>query len=264
MNLDEEETINDNLLSVPDGIFENNGILYKKSNYRNNNDYSYSDIKNNVIDASRMYDIFLCKPKDEKDNDNIIGLETFDSYEKLYIQKQSSINSEKEVDKNNLLNKKRNREKIFGITKESKEEKNKPRKIIRGRKKSSINNKKIHNLLSEDNIVNKIKGHFFGFIRDIIEKKSQGRIKFKKLQYKYIANLKKNQNENLLKTKMKDILSNLPISKKYKKYKEYENKVIIDKIYEEKKEKNVIKILNLTFNQLFIIFRRNLKKPEDA
>ena len=63
---------------------------------------------------------------------------------------------------------------------------------------------------------------------------------------------------------MKDILSKLPISKKYKKYNEYENKFIIDKIYEEKKEKNVIKILNLTFNQLFIIFRRNLKKPEDV
>ena len=74
-------------------------------------------------------------------------------------------------------------------------------------------------------------------MRDVIEKKSQGGIKFKKLQYKYIANLKKNQNENLLKTKMKDILSKLPICKKYKKYKEYENKVIIDKIYEEKKKR---------------------------
>ena len=63
---------------------------------------------------------------------------------------------------------------------------------------------------------------------------------------------------------MKDILSNLPISKKYKKFKEYENKVIIDKIYKEKKEKKVISILNLTFNQLFILFRRNLKKPDDA
>ena len=63
---------------------------------------------------------------------------------------------------------------------------------------------------------------------------------------------------------MRYILSNIPISKKYKKFKEYENKTIIDKIYEEKKEKDVIKILNLTFNQLFIIFRKNLKKPEDA
>ena len=269
MNLDEEETINDNFLSKSNSIFKKNDILYTKPNYTINNNRTNSDVNNLVFDASRMYEFFPYKSKDEDDNQSqqyTNGTDYWEYCANLFINKQSSINNfpEKEVNKINLLNKKRNREKIFGITKESKEEKNKPRKIIRGRKKSSIHNKKIHNLLSEDNIVNKIKGHFFGFIRDIIEKKSQGRIKLKKLQYKYIANLKKNQNENLLKTKMKDILSNLPISKKYKKYKEYENKVIIDKIYEEKKEKNVIKILNLTFNQLFIIFRRNLKRPEDA
>ena len=81
---------------------------------------------------------------------------------------------------------------------------------------------------------------------------------------RYIANLKKDQNENLLKTKVRDILSRIPVSKKYKNFKKDENKVIIDKIYKEKSEKDIIKILNLTFNQLFIIFRRNLKKPEDA
>ena len=265
MNLDEEETINDNNLSVPDSIFKKNDILYRKSNYKYNNTCINSDVNNSFDEASKQYEIISNKEKDEDDNQSQQYTNGID-YEKLYMIEQSSINnySEKEVNKNNLLNKKRNREKIFSITKESKEEKNKPRKIIRGRKKRSIKNNRIHNLLSEDNIVNKIKGHFFRFIRDIIEKKSQGRIKFKKLQYKYIANLKKDKNENLLKTKMRYILSNLPISKKYKKFKEYENKTIIDKIYEEKKEKVVIKILNLTFNQLLIIFRKNLKKPEDA
>ena len=269
MNLDEEETINDNFLSKSNSIFKKNDILYTKPNYTINNNYTNSNVNNLVFDASRMYEFFSYKSKDEDDNQSqqyTNGTDYWEYCANLFMNKQSSINnfSEKEVNKNSLLNKKRNREKIFTIAKESKEEKNKPQKIIRGRKKTSINNNKIHNLLSEDNIVNKIKGHFFGFIRDIIEKKSQGRIKFKKLQYKYIANLKKNQNENLLKTKMKDILSKLPISKKYKKYNEYENKVIINKIYEEKKEKSVIKILNLTFNQLFILFRRNLKKPDDV
>ena len=41
------------------------------------------------------------------------------------------------------------------------------------------------------------------------------------------------------------------------------NRKIIDKIYEEKKEINVIKILELTFKELFIIFRRKLNDPED-
>ena len=47
---------------------------------------------------------------------------------------------------------------------------------------------------------------------------------------------------------MRYILSNIPINKKYKKFKEYENKTIIDKIYEEKKEKDVIKILDSSIN----------------
>ena len=41
------------------------------------------------------------------------------------------------------------------------------------------------------------------------------------------------------------------------------NRKIIDKTYEEKKEINVIKILELTFKELFIIFRRKLNDPED-
>ena len=236
MNLDEEETINDNILSMPDSILKKNDILYGKYNYKYNNTCINYDVNNSFDEASKQYDNFLYKAKDEDVNQSQQYTNGTD-YEKLYMIEQSSINnySEKKVYNNNLLNKKRNREKIFSIKKESKEEKNKPRKIIRGRKKRSIKNNRIHNLLSEDNIVNKIKGHFFRFIRDIIEKKSQGRIKFKKLQYKYIANLKKEQNENLLKTKMRYILSNIPISKKFK---EYGNKIIIDKIYEQKKKRS--------------------------
>ena len=43
----------------------------------------------------------------------------------------------------------------------------------------------------------------------------------------------------------------------------YYNRKIIDRIYEEKKERNVIKILELTFEELFIIFRRKLNNSKD-
>ena len=42
------------------------------------------------------------------------------------------------------------------------------------------------------------------------------------------------------------------------------NTKIIDRIYEEKKEIKVIKILELTFEELFIIFRRKLNLPLDS
>ena len=63
--------------------------------------------------------------------------------------------------------------------------------------------------------------------------------------------------------KISDILEEQEISSKYLKCEKYENKEIIKKIYEDKKELNVIKILELTFEELFIIFRRKLKKADD-
>ena len=62
---------------------------------------------------------------------------------------------------------------------------------------------------------------------------------------------------------MSDILCQQKISSKYSKFDEYENKKIIEQIYKEKREIKVIKILELTFEELFIIFRRKLNVPND-
>ena len=62
---------------------------------------------------------------------------------------------------------------------------------------------------------------------------------------------------------MSDILCQQKISSKYSKFDEYENKKIIEQIYKEKREIKVIKILELTFEELFIIFRRKLNDPND-
>ena len=244
LSLNEEGTTNENYLPMIDNILAIDDILYKNINYKHNINYNNSDINNSSIDDSQMREIFLYKEKDEYDNQSqqyVIQkrANNYDVYANINMLKKSTINNYviKESDKSNFLNKKRIYEKIFTVTKIPKEEKNKLMKLYRGRRKQS-NNNRIHNLLSKDYIANKIKGHFFGFIRNIIEKNSlNGTIKFKKLQYKYITDLKKDKNEDLLKTKMRDILSNLPISKKYKQSKKDENKIIIDKIYKENKEK---------------------------
>jgi len=68
---------------------------------------------------------------------------------------------------------------------------------------------------------------------------------------------------DLLETKLIDILKNQPILTKNKNADEDENKFIIDKIYEEKKEKKVMNIFELAFKELFIIFRRKLNKHDD-
>ena len=62
---------------------------------------------------------------------------------------------------------------------------------------------------------------------------------------------------------MKDILSEIPITTKNKKSHKFENKFIVEKLYKEEKEKKVIQILDLTFRELFIIFRRKLNLIKD-
>lgn len=62
---------------------------------------------------------------------------------------------------------------------------------------------------------------------------------------------------------MKDILSEIPITTKNKKSHKFENKFIVEKLYKEEKEKKVIQILDLTFRELFIIFRRKLNYVGD-
>ena len=113
--------------------------------------------------------------------------------------------------------------------------------------------------------MNKIGTHFFHFVRDIIKKNSiNEKIKILKFQNKFESDLKKDKNEDVLKMTIKDILSKQPITTKNKKSNEYENRLIIDKILKEKKKKNVMKILELTFKELFIIFRKKLGYQVDG
>ena len=133
-------------------------------------------------------------------------------------------------------------------------------------KKSKSNKNKKHDKYCGDNIINKIRGRFFNsYIIDLVQKNSiNNDIKLKKLpNKKFIADLNKEKNEKLYKMKMSDILSQQKISSKYSKFDEYENKKIIEQIYKEKREIKVIKILELTFEELFIIFRRKLNVPND-
>ena len=139
------------------------------------------------------------------------------------------------------------------------EQKNNP-----GRKKKNDTKKGKHNKNSGDNIINKIKGGFFHFIRDFIKKHSiNNKIELKKIPSEFIANVTKKTNEKLWKMKISEILMNQEISTKYSTLDRYENRKIIAKIYSEKEEINVIKILELTFEELFIIFRRKLNNSKD-
>ena len=139
-------------------------------------------------------------------------------------------------------------------------------KTKQGRKNKDSDEERKHDKNYEDNIIYKLKSKIFNYyINDITKENSINKdIDFKKFQTKEFTHvLSKKNNEKLFTMKIKDILSKHPISTKFSTFDRFENKKIIEKIYRENKEKNVIKILELTFEELLILYRRSLKDPED-
>lgn len=228
--------LNENSVIIEDFIFEE-----KKQNFSLETDFGFNEIsgKNTVV---------------HKEND-----ETNEKTNKIFFEEDNDISllNQKRYridDDNNLNNSEENIEQNIIINIES------------NSKDISSNKTERHNIYWEDNIINKLKGYLFNhFIIDLVEKNLLRKdIKLKKLPNKrFIADLKKKKNEELFKMKICDILRQEKISSKYSNFDKYENRKIIDNIYKEKKERNVIKILDLTFEELLIIFRRKLNDPED-
>ena len=170
--------------------------------------------------------------------------------------KNNSINNEDNKEKENmLLNIKRRREKIYEIHKcysQSINNESFSKKSSRGRKKKIENIKGKHTKFTSDNIIRKIKCHFFNYINDSLNKNLVDKKQiFFKLDNFVNENLKKDYNINLMKQTIKEIYLKSPISNKYKKYEKDVNKNLIEKVYSEKKETEVIKILDNTYIQIF-------------
>ena len=202
----------------------------------NENEYNGNDIKNSFLNKKTKRDEDIIKYENKISNKN--------DYNNIFIVENK-----------------------LGVKKELKNEEKKKDKLNNlGRKKQDSGEIGQHNKNCKDNIMNKIKTNFFNdYIRDIIKKNSLKKdIDLKKLRSKeFIADLTKQTNERLFNMKIKDILCEQPISTKYSTFDTFENKLIIEKIYKENKEINVIKILELTFEELFIIYRRKINSPED-
>ena len=261
---DEEASFNGSLYYRQNLIFELKKISLEKINYMSNNNLKDHIIEKTDLNEFQEFDLFFDNSTKEENQGQIENFQSSSkSLARLYFINKNNINDSLHKEEKKLLNKKRKKEKIFFSKKIS--NKNKLfRKFNYGRKFKEDKNIRKHNSSSKDNIMNKIKTHFFHYIRDIIKKNCiYETINFIKFRREFVANLKKDKNMDLLETKLIDILKNQPISTKNKNADEYENKFIIDKIYEEKKEKKVMNILELTFKELFIIFRRKLNKHDD-
>ena len=130
-----------------------------------------------------------------------------------------------------------------------------------GRKKKDSIIKGNHNKNTEDNIMRKIKTNFFKYINQQLNEKLKNKnYQFLKLDSKINENLKKDYNINLMQKKIKDIYFKSEISSKYRSKKKNSSDTnirIIEEIYNEMEEKEVVNILESTYLDLFEEFRMN-------
>ena len=243
-------------------------IDWDKNNQKINN---FDDSRNseNFIDNTYSKNQVI-NDLNNKSSNNLIKTDDKNKY------LSNNINKTKNKE-NKFLNKKTKREIIFIPLKIPKNKNsdnntssmyiliNQDKKIkYPGKKRKNNFDKRRHDKWDESNIINKIKRGFFNYIRDVIKKNSINKdIDIKKIGNNFMENLTKKRNVVLYKRKLKNILSDVDISNKYKKFDKEYNKITIDNIYNEGKETNIINILNLTFEELFIIFRKKLNFYKD-
>ena len=233
-------------------------------NYENNfqfpNDFSsslyYSDNEND--NENHLLNKKTKRDEDIKHENTISNKDNNNNNIFIVENKLSEKEELKKINNKNINNNKKLK------NEESRTDK-KDKKSKFGRKNKESGETGKHDKNSEDNMINKIKKNFFNdYIRNVVKENSLSKdIDLKKLPTKFIADLTKQNNKRLFNMKIKDILCEQPISTKYSKFDSFVNKLIIEKIYKEKKEINVIKILELTFEELFIIYRIKLNKPKD-
>ena len=196
-------------------------------------------------------------------NNNIKGYTFF---------KRNDLN-EKVINDMKFSKKKRYRRTKAEMIKIKEEEKNNPKiELKKGRIKNidktlNINNI-VHNKISIDNIIKKVKCKYFEYTRKtvnlLIDKyKTNKNKKYEllKLDYKlYVDQLNKELDLNLLNMTLKVFLS-LKISSKYKEHPKDENKKTIEQLLnDEKNNEVIIYIMNLTFNQWIDMFRHKKSK----
>lgn len=175
----------------------------------------------------------------------------------------TNIDENEKNNSNEFLSKKTKRERkskdIFEINKStSTNNESFSNKKNRGRKKKDVTDKGNHTKFTDDNMMRKIKCHFFNHINTRLNNSLKDKKEaFLKLDNLINENLKKAFNMELMTKTIKEIYQNSKISNKYKNRKNDSNKELVDKIYTEHKEIETIKILDTTYIELFSELMQN-------
>ena len=226
-------------------------------NFGDNNESVYLNLcdDQNSQDESSEFNNGDLSDKTERGFDPYARFELEDLKSKLLcgisaLDSKSSINERK-------------KNKIFFIEKDV-EKKNRNNQKKKGRKKRTDKSERNHTKNSADNIIRKIKVRIFNYAIEIKNNNiPENYSKIKKLSHDEINVLQIKKNRAMISKSLGEIFTEINMSPKFKdvKYKDDNNKKLIEKINKDavKKEelKKIKKILDLTFLDLLEIFKGN-------
>lgn len=148
-----------------------------------------------------------------------------------------------------------------------KEEKEEKKTTFLGRKRKDDPSEREHDKFSDGNIIIKIKTQVFNsYTISLIKNNSLDKanpIQLCKLRDIYMKNINTIYNRELLNTEIKEIYKSHDMSTKYTTLGKDYHKKLIEKIYNENKEKKVMKILDLKFKEILILFAKRLENEEN-
>ena len=286
-----EKNLISNLYSLP--IYLPDNDYFQQSLTFEEKNFNYSYISSNLLNDIKVdrqfnnkyyYDLNEINNPNNVDNEKLINImfkEKKDYEDDESQNKEDDIKTKNEAclinlkkDNNEIIDNKNKevlyidfkiseQEKIFNdIIKEcNKKEKNNSKflNIKKGRKNKNDINKGNHTKFSEDNIMRKIKAYFGNSVHKLINESLKGdNIKLIKLNTIVNEKLKKEYNIKLWNTTLKELYLNSKISPRYKDLikRGFDNKDLIKIIYEKIYENDAAKILNLTYGEMFKIFRK--------
>ena len=166
-----------------------------------------------------------------------------------------------QISTENTLPKKQNKlsdKKADNIIK--KRHKDKKDKKIRGRKRKSEKREASHTKYRSDNEMRKVKTYIMNFIFDYLNKSIiYNRKKFLKINKKVNESLEKDYNMSLMQMTIKEIFEQNTIGGRYNKFNRDRklNQELIKEIFEKNEDIETIKILNMKYIDLVIIYRSN-------
>ena len=138
-------------------------------------------------------------------------------------------------------------------------------KVICSKNLININNRKVHNKFSDDNIKRRLKGLYNGyiihFLNKLLEKRfKRYKIKFSKMNIKYTKDIGIEFNNNLLETRIKDII--IDVSEKFSD--KENNKNCIKFIQTQSDNEEIMQILNMTYKDFFINYYLKSNEQDDS